>query len=48
MEANSASAPPGRTAILIYTFHEPSTLLYGGHGSGHYAAGRRGTITIQP
>lgn len=42
----AVDVPAGKTAILVYTFHGPGTLLYGCHVSGHYAAGMRGTITV--
>ena len=38
--------PAGKTATLVYTFHQPGTLLYGCHIPGHFAAGMRGTITV--
>ena len=44
---NSVQVPAGQTATLVYTFTKPGTLSYGCHVSGHYAAGMRGTITVE-
>jgi uncharacterized cupredoxin-like copper-binding protein len=49
--ANDASyavdVPAGQTATLVYTFTAPGHLIYGCHVPGYYAAGMRGTITVQ-
>jgi uncharacterized cupredoxin-like copper-binding protein len=37
----------GETATLVYTFDEPGILLFGCHVDGHYAAGMKGTITVE-
>jgi len=44
--AYAVQIPAGQTATLVYTFSKPGTLIYGCHVSGHYAAGMRGTITV--
>lgn len=38
---------PGQTKTVAFTFPVAGTLLYGCHESGHYAAGMKGTITVQ-
>jgi uncharacterized cupredoxin-like copper-binding protein len=45
--AFSVDVPAGKTATLVYTFHEPGTLRYGCHVPGHYAAGMQGTIMVE-
>jgi P-type Cu+ transporter len=45
-EPNGVEVPAGGVARLVYTFDQPGTLEYGCHVPGHYAAGMRGTITI--
>jgi P-type Cu+ transporter len=45
-EPDAVNVPAGGTARLVYTFEQPGTLEYGCHVPGHYAAGMRGTITI--
>jgi P-type Cu+ transporter len=45
-EPNGVDVPVGGVARLVYTFDQPGTLEYGCHVPGHYAAGMRGTITI--
>jgi Cu+-exporting ATPase len=39
--------PAGQAATLVYTFDKPGILYYGCHVPGHYAAGMRGTITVE-
>ncbi len=45
-EPNAVEVPAGGSARLVYTFDQPGTLDYGCHVPGHYAAGMRGTITV--
>ena len=45
-EPNAVDVPAGGSAQLIVTFDNPSTLEYGCHVPGHYAAGMLGTITV--
>jgi len=45
-ELHAVDVPAGGAARLVYTFDQPGTLEYGCHVAGHYAAGMRGTITI--
>lgn len=45
-EPGAADLLAGGTGSLVYTFDEPGTLEYGCHVPGHYAAGMRGTITV--
>jgi Cu+-exporting ATPase len=45
-EPNAVAVPPGQTARLVYTFDQAGTLEYACHVAGHYAAGMRGTITV--
>jgi Cu+-exporting ATPase len=45
-EPGAVNVPAGATGRLVHTFNEPGTLEYGCHVPGHYAAGMRGTITI--
>jgi len=45
-EPNAVQVAPGKTAVLIYTFDKPGSLIFGCHVAGHYAAGMRGTITV--
>jgi uncharacterized cupredoxin-like copper-binding protein len=40
--------PAHSTVTLVYTFDEAGELIMGCHVPGHYAAGMRGTITVQP
>jgi len=40
--------PAGRTRTLVYTFRGAGSLIYGCHIARHYAAGKRGTITVTP
>jgi Cu+-exporting ATPase len=47
-EPNGVDVPAGTTARLVYTFDQPGMLEYGCHVPGHYAAGMRGTITVNP
>jgi Cu+-exporting ATPase len=46
--ADAVEVAPGQTATLVYTFTSPGSLIYGCHLPGHYAAGMRGIITVQP
>lgn len=38
---------PGQTEEATVTFEEPGELIFGCHIPGHYAAGMRGTVTIE-
>ena len=40
--------PAHSTVTLVYTFDEEGDLIMGCHVPGHYAAGMRGTITVEP
>ena len=40
--------PAHSTVTLVYTFDTTGNLIMGCHVPGHYAAGMRGTITVQP
>ncbi|MGI8477865.1 MAG: heavy metal translocating P-type ATPase [Thermomicrobiales bacterium] len=42
------AVPAHRTATLVYTFDRAGAFIFGCHVPGHYAAGMRGTITVQP
>ena len=44
----AVNIPAGETRTLVYTFDETGTLFYGCHIPGHYPAGMKGTITINP
>jgi uncharacterized cupredoxin-like copper-binding protein len=46
--AYAIAVPAGQSATLVYTFANPGSLIYGCHVLGHYAAGMRGTIAVQP
>jgi Cu+-exporting ATPase len=47
-EPGQVDVPAGQTVRLVYTFERPGSLEYGCHVPGHYAAGMRATITINP
>jgi uncharacterized cupredoxin-like copper-binding protein/3-deoxy-D-manno-octulosonate 8-phosphate phosphatase KdsC-like HAD superfamily phosphatase len=47
-EDDAVSVPAGQTRTLVYTFKTPGTMLIGCHVLGHYGAGMRGTITVEP
>jgi len=47
-EPGAVDVPAGKTVRLIYTFEQPGTIEYGCHVPGHYPAGMRGTITVNP
>jgi len=40
--------PAHSTVTLVYPFDEAGDLIMGCHVPGHYAAGMRGTITVEP
>jgi len=44
----AVDVPAHATVTLVYTFDHEGTLIIGCHVPGHYAAGMRGTITVQP
>ncbi|MBX6340979.1 MAG: cadmium-translocating P-type ATPase [Thermomicrobiaceae bacterium] len=46
--AYEVSLAPGETKVVAYRFERPGTLLYGCHQPGHYEAGMKGTITVEP
>lgn len=46
-DPNAVSVPAGETAELTWHFTEPGTVLYGCHVTGHFAAGMKGTITVE-
>ncbi len=45
-EPNAVTVRGGQTKELTSTFDEESTVRYGCHQPGHYAAGEKGTITV--
>ena len=46
-DPNAVSLPVGETVELTWHFTEPGTVLFGCHVTGHYAAGMKGTITVE-
>jgi uncharacterized cupredoxin-like copper-binding protein len=46
-DPNAFAMMSGETKELTWTFTEPGTVLYGCHVAGHYAAGMKGTITVE-
>ena len=46
-DPNAVAVPAGETAELTWHFTEPGTVLFGCHVTGHYAAGMKGTITVE-
>lgn len=46
-EANAISLPAGETKEITWQFTEAGSVLIGCHQTGHYAAGMRGTITVE-
>ncbi|MGI8405252.1 MAG: heavy metal translocating P-type ATPase [Thermomicrobiales bacterium] len=44
----AVDVPPHTTVTLVYTFEQEGSLIIGCHVPGHYAAGMRRTITVQP
>lgn len=46
-DPNAVSVHAGETVELTWHFTEPGTVLYGCHVEGHYAAGMKGTITVE-
>ncbi len=44
----AVDVPAHATVTLVYTFDHEGTLIIGCHVPGHYAAGMRETITVQP
>lgn len=47
-EPNAMSIEPGETAEMTWHFTEPTELIFGCHQTGHYAAGMKGTLTVEP
>jgi P-type Cu+ transporter len=47
-DGNAMELAPGETRTLLYTFDKPGELLIGCHLPGHYDAGMRGTIVVEP
>lgn len=47
-EANAIVVAAGETRELTWRFAEPGTILMGCHVPGHYAAGMKGEITVEP
>ena len=47
-DANGVDVKPGATATLEMTFDTPGELLVGCHVAGHYAAGMRAILTVEP
>lgn len=45
---NAMVVPAGETKELSWRFTETGTVLIGCHQPGHYAAGMKGEITIEP
>lgn len=45
-DPNAILVQPGETREITWTFTEPASLLIGCHVPGHWAAGMRGTLTI--
>lgn len=46
-EPNAVSIPPGETREMTWHFTGPAPLIFGCHQIGHYAAGMKGTLTIE-
>ncbi len=46
-DPNAVAVHAGETVELTWHFTEPGTVLYGCHVEGHYAAGMKGTITVE-
>jgi Cu+-exporting ATPase len=44
----AVDVPAFSTVTLVYTFDDAGDLIMGCHVPGHYAAGMRGTISVQP
>lgn len=47
-EPDGISVKPGETVELTHTFDEPGETLAGCHEPGHYAAGMKAAITVNP
>jgi uncharacterized cupredoxin-like copper-binding protein len=46
-DPNAVDVPAGETVELTWHFTEPSTVLFGCHEPGHYAAGMTGTLSVE-
>ncbi len=47
-EPNAIGVGPGQIKTLDYTFHAAGELLIGCHLNGHYIAGMKGSISVEP
>ena len=47
-EPEGIGVAPGKTKELTYTFASPGPMLAGCHVAGHYGAGMKSKITVQP